>query len=53
MTKATFYYIKNGKIIGKEMPVDEFKKLLSEGNSNKKGPPGAFMMSASVGFPGS
>ena len=35
MTTATFYYIKNGKIVGEKMTVDEFKKLLSKGNSNK------------------
>ena len=36
MEYATFYYInKNGEIEGKKMPVNEFKKLLSEGNSNK------------------
>ena len=36
MKYATFYYInKNGEIEGKKMPVNEFKKLLSEGNSNK------------------
>ena len=36
MEYATFYYInKNREIEGKKMPVNEFKKLLSEGNSNK------------------
>ena len=35
METPRYYYIKNGKIEGKKMSVDEFKKLMSKGDSNK------------------